>query len=124
MAEVQSRLERKVDYGLLSSFYGALLTDRQREMLSLYCDEDLGVGEIARQLDVSRQCVNDTLKNAYLRLDKLENQLGLQARFDRMRSTMLQCQSLLQRARKTPEQETVLVQAMTLLDEFLQEEES
>ena len=124
MAEVQSRLERKVDYGLLTSFYGALLTQRQRQMLGLYCDEDLGVGEIARQLDVTRQCVNDTLKNACLRLDKLEDQLGLQARFERMRSTMQQCQHLLQKAHQAPEQGTALVQAMTLLDNFLQEEES
>jgi len=120
----QSRLEKKVDYGLLSSFYGALLTDRQRQMLNLYCDEDLGEGEIARHLNVSRQCVNDTLKNACLRLDKLESQLGLQARFQRMRSTMQQCQSLLQTACQTPNQGAALSRAITLLDDFLQEEES
>ena len=57
----QSELVRKVDYGLLLSFYGALLTARQREMLSLYCDEDYALSEVAQMMGVTRQCVSDTL---------------------------------------------------------------
>lgn len=81
-------LRQKVDYGVLSAFYAELLTQRQLTTLALYCDEDLSLGEVARQQGVSRQAVNDTLQRAFERLDTLENSMGLHQRFEHMRQTI------------------------------------
>ena len=44
---------------LLLDCYGTLLTDRQRQMIQLYYDEDLSLGEIAQIIGISRQAVRD-----------------------------------------------------------------
>ena len=42
---------KKVDLAFLSAFYGGLLTEKQRRILSLHCDEDLSLAEIADELE-------------------------------------------------------------------------
>ena len=49
------RLSKKVAYGALADFYAALLTDKQRELLAMYCNEDLSLSEIAGRENISRQ---------------------------------------------------------------------
>ena len=54
-------LEKKVDLAFLSAFYGGMLTEHQRRILSLHCEEDLSLGEIAGEVGVSRQAVHEAL---------------------------------------------------------------
>ena len=51
----KEELQKKVDLAFLSAFYGGLLTDKQRQVLSLHCEEDLSLGEIAEEVGISRQ---------------------------------------------------------------------
>ncbi len=81
---MQEDLEKKVDLAFLSAFYGGLLTEKQRKVLSLHCEEDLSLGEIAAEVGISRQAVHDTLGRAAARLQELESVLGVAARFRRM----------------------------------------
>lgn len=118
-----NRLESKVDYGLLSSFYGALLTLRQRSMLQLYCDEDLSAAEVAKQLGVTRQCVNDTLTRAFNRLDELENILGLMDRFAKQRFVMRNCRDLINQSLRGEDSKNNLLFAVTIIDNYLREED-
>lgn len=48
-------MQAHVELGLLLSRYGALLTERQRAMLSMAVDEDLSLAEIAERAGISRQ---------------------------------------------------------------------
>ena len=57
---------------LLYDFYGALLTDRQRDVMALYHEENLSLSEIAQEYDISRQAVHDTLKKAEQALSEYE----------------------------------------------------
>ena len=123
MAQRDRDLNRKFDYGLLNSYYGALLTSRQRSMLGLYCDEDLTLAEVADQLNVSRQCVSDTLQRAYERLDQLEATLGLIRRFDHLQASMSICRSLILKALDPGEDHDCLNQAIKVLDDYLEGEE-
>ena len=41
-----------------------LLTDKQREIMSLYYKEDFSLSEIAEELSVSRAAVNDHIKRS------------------------------------------------------------
>ena len=124
MADVESKLDKKVEYGVLSSFYGALLTERQRSMLTLYCDEDLSLAEVAKQLHVTRQCVNDTLQRAFQRLDELESSLCLMARFERHREVMAVCRDLIKLSRNGVDAVYNLDQAAKRLDDYLREEDA
>ena len=67
--------------GLLLDFYGSLLTDRQKDVISLYYEEDLSLAEIADEVGITRQGVRDAIKKAESILTETEEKLGLAKRF-------------------------------------------
>ena len=74
-------LEDTTRINLLYDFYGNLLTEKQRECLELYYQDDLSFGEIADMSGISRQGVHDLLKRAAKTLEKAEERLVLVQRF-------------------------------------------
>ena len=70
-------LEKLVEIGLLFEQYKMLLTDKQREIVSLYYNEDYSLGDISENLSVSRQGIYDTLKRSEKILKDYEAKLGL-----------------------------------------------
>ena len=93
----QEDLSRKVELSWLNAFYGALLTEKQRQVLTLHCEEDLSLGEIAREAGISRQGVHDTLAAAEHRLRELEDTLGMAHRFRTMQEGLTDCREALRR---------------------------
>lgn len=69
----------KISY--LLDFYGEMLTAPQREMVEAYHNEDLSLGEIAEERNISRQGVRDAVKRAEQQLLEMEEKLGLVRRF-------------------------------------------
>ncbi|MBQ6676981.1 MAG: winged helix-turn-helix transcriptional regulator [Clostridia bacterium] len=61
---------------ILLDVYGALLTERQYELLDLYYNEDLSLSEIAENTGLSRQGVRDAVKKAENELSGFEDKLG------------------------------------------------
>ncbi len=57
--------------------YGELLTEKQRDFLRRYYEEDFSFGEIAREANVSRQAVFDSVKHGEAALENYEQVLGL-----------------------------------------------
>ena len=55
------RVEKLSHIAVLLDNYGALLTDRQQEALSLFYEEDLSLAEIAAQMGGSRQAAHDLI---------------------------------------------------------------
>lgn len=70
-------LEKACRMTMLFDFYGNLLTQKQREVMHLYYEQDLSLAEIAENLGTSRQAVYDTLKRSEKALEKFEEKLGL-----------------------------------------------
>ncbi len=70
--------DMKVAY--LLDFYGDLLTEKQREALELYYNEDLSLGEISSDLGITRQGVRENVKRAEAILLEMEEKLGLAAK--------------------------------------------
>ena len=62
---------------MLFDFYGALLTDKQKEVYDLYYQQDLSLGEIAEIWQVSRASVYDLLRRTEQGLEKYEAALAL-----------------------------------------------
>ncbi len=77
-------LKRKVDLAFLSAFYGGMLTEKQRQIVSLHCEEDLSFAEIAEEVGISRQAVHESLSRAASRMIGMEASLGMAKRFHRM----------------------------------------
>jgi len=61
---------------LLFDYYGDLLTDRQKMCFDLRHNQDLSLGEIAQELQVSRQGVHDNLTRAEALLLNMEEKTG------------------------------------------------
>lgn len=61
----------------LRSYYGALLTEKQNDMLKMHYDEDLSLAEIAEIYGVSRQAVADSLAKGEKSLREYDAKLNL-----------------------------------------------
>ena len=69
--------EKDLKKAYLLDFYGDVLTERKKEVLDMYYNEDLSLAEIAEQIGISRQGVRDLIKKAEDELLFLEDKLGL-----------------------------------------------
>lgn len=80
--------DKIVQIALLFDFYGQLLTEKQREIVDMYYNNDLSLGEISEQQSISRQGVYDSLKRAEKTLYEYEEKLGLVDRFLKQKESM------------------------------------
>ncbi|MCI8609254.1 MAG: putative DNA-binding protein [Firmicutes bacterium] len=74
-------MDKIAEASLLNDFYGQLLTEKQRQVMELYHEENLSLAEIAEEFQISRQAVYDTLKKAEKSLNEYEEKLGLVKKF-------------------------------------------
>ena len=111
-------VDDRFEIGWLFSFYGPLLTERQRKLISLYCEEDYSLSEIAAREGISRQGVYDAVRRGARQLEAYEAQLGLLARYQRLTEGLGECLSILESAQGEQAQ-----QARTLLAALLSQEE-
>ena len=77
--------EKNLAISDLLDTYAAVLSDRHREMLDCYYNQDLSLAEIAALVGISRQGVRDGIKKAEEELFFLEERLHLQKRANSLR---------------------------------------
>lgn len=70
-------IKKILEINELLDIYGDLLTVKQRQVMNLYYEEDLSLGEISEELNVSRQAVYDTVKKSEQLLYSYEKSLGV-----------------------------------------------
>jgi len=81
-------VNESVEIAFLLDFYGQLLTPKQFEILDLHYNNDISLGEIGEQYNISRQGVYDSVKKGKEALRRYEEKLGLIKRFSRHEETM------------------------------------
>ena len=64
------------ELAILFDTYGGMLTDKQRDCFDMRYNQDLSLGEIAQELGVSRQAVNDNLTRTEALLRRMEENIG------------------------------------------------
>ncbi len=84
----KQKIEKLLEVSLLFDLYGALLTQRQREVMQLYHEENYSIIEIADEFGISKQAVHDALKNAEKLLESYEEKLGLVSRLEKSRKAV------------------------------------
>ena len=67
----------KIELSEFLATYGKLLTDKQRDVLSMYCDCDCTLSEIASEQGISRQGVRDAIVKSEASLLQFENALHI-----------------------------------------------
>lgn len=77
-------MAKNMEISFLFDFYGDMLTDKQRDMVELYYNDDLSLSEIAENEGITRQGVRDSIKRAESQLLEMEDRLGLARRFREM----------------------------------------
>lgn len=70
----------KLDANDLFDVYGDLLTKRQREILSLYYEEDFSYTEISEELEISRAAAMDSVHRATKLLENMKQRLDMSLR--------------------------------------------
>ena len=89
-------LDRRIKIGRLMDFYGPLITERRRDIVRMYCEEDMSLQEIANFMTengnpVTRQGVYDAVIKSEKQLSEYEEKLGLIDRYDRMAEEARKC---------------------------------
>ena len=95
----QDEISKKVELNWLSAFYGGLLTDKQRQVLTLHCEEDLSLTEIAQEVGISRQGVHELLTRAARKMFEMEEKLHVAARFQRVENGLEKCRAMMREGR-------------------------
>ena len=70
-----------LEQALLFDFYGELLTEHQKEIYGQFIQEDLSLGEIAKEAGISRQGVHDLIRRCTQTLKGYEEKLHLVQKF-------------------------------------------
>lgn len=74
-------LEKTNRVNILYDFYGSLLTRRQQQIIELYYQHNLSLGEIAEEYQISRQAVYDLMNRAVKALERFEDKLELYKKY-------------------------------------------
>ncbi|MBM7617752.1 putative DNA-binding protein YlxM (UPF0122 family) [Weissella uvarum] len=101
----------------LFGFYQPLLTPKQNDYLELYYADDLSLGEVAEECDVSRQAVYDNLKRSTQLLEDYESKLHLYADYQKRQKMAASLQKYIDDT--YPEDETL----QTMIDQLVTLEE-
>ena len=91
---------KNLEVSLLLDFYGDMLTEKQRNMVEYYYNDDLSLAEIAENYDISRQGVRDAIVRAEAAMNELEDKTGLLKRFMRLREKIDSIESAAEDIRK------------------------
>ena len=103
----------------LFDMYGEMLTPRQQEALQMYYNEDLSLGEIAQELDITRQGVVNFIRKGEASLRKLEEKLGHLRRFYRISEEIGAIEKALEGAVKDEKAKEALERSLNEIKQLL-----
>lgn len=69
-------MAKDLNISTLLDFYGPFLSEKQRNLLHHYYNEDLSLSEIAENEQITRQGVRDLIKRGELQLKRYEQECG------------------------------------------------
>lgn len=101
-------MEERVYLSMLLGMYGSLLTDKQRNIMKLYYDDDLSLSEISELTTTTRQAIYDIIKRCHKTLVNYEENLKLLTKYDKS-----------EKLKKSIKEELIMVKQKAKDDEIL-----
>ncbi len=92
-------MAKNLEISYLLDFYGEVLTQKQRDVLEQYYNDDLSLSEIAENFGITRQGVRDAIKHGEATLLDLEAKVGFAARYRKMHETLDEMENVVREAR-------------------------
>ena len=74
-------MAKKWEVSYLLDFYGDVLTEKQRDVMEQYYNDDLSLSEIADNFGITRQGVRDAIKRGEGTILELEDKVGFARRY-------------------------------------------
>ncbi len=74
-------MAKNLELSYLIDFYGDVLTEKQRDVMEQYYNDDLSLAEIAENFGITRQGVRDSIKRGEAILLDLEDKVGFARRY-------------------------------------------
>lgn len=103
MEKSLSEPDEIVELSYLYDFYGALLKENHRLIFEDYVLNNLSLGEIAREHQITRQGVYDIVRRCRLKLREYEEKLQLVCKFQQTRQKLQEIEGI---ARESADGET------------------
>ncbi len=110
--------EKNLNISLLLDFYGDILSERQKEALDLYYNDDLSLAEIAENYNISRQGVRSILKKGENILIEMEEKLHLAERFSSVQKKSTQIASELEKIIMSIDNEGISSRLASLIEKI------
>lgn len=86
-------MAKNLEISFLLDFYGEVLTEKQREVMEQYYNDDLSLAEIADHFDITRQGVRDAIKRGEATVLELEEKIGFARRYRAMQEGLVAIES-------------------------------
>ena len=80
--------EKNLRLSVLLDYYAPMLTDKQKDVIDLYYNEDLSISEIAEHENITRQGVRDSIKRGEQTLYDMEEKFRLAERSEKYSEIM------------------------------------
>ena len=100
----------------LLDIYGELLTERKRDLLDYYYEEDYSLSEISELTGISRQGVRDSLRKSAAELLEFEEKLRLYEKKTSLEQLIEQTRETLSQVSETVENKVLVASVSTRLD--------
>ncbi len=91
--------QKDLTFSVLLDYYGPVLTEKQRAILTEYYDQDLSLAEIAENYGITRQGVRDAIKHGEATLTEMEKNLGYAEKDAAQRADLARLQQLVMEVR-------------------------
>ena len=81
-------MAKNLEISYLLDFYGDVLTQKQRDVMEQYYNDDFSLAEIAANFGITRQGVRDSIKRGESILLELEQKVGFAARYKAVQESL------------------------------------
>ena len=89
-------MEKIVKVAQLFDIYGALLNEKQRDVINCYYNEDLSLQEIADNTDRSKQAISDMMARSVDKLFEFEDELSLLEKKEGLKDALMSIRELME----------------------------
>ena len=87
-------MAKNLEISYLLDFYGDVLTQKQRDVMEQYYNDDFSLAEIAANFGITRQGVRYSIKRGESILLELEQKVGFAARYKAVQESMARIEEL------------------------------